>query len=483
MGVLKNLEPKSVFYFFEEICNIPHGSKNEKKLSDYIIHFAEKKGFYYRQDEKNNVLIKKAATQGYETQPTIILQAHIDMVCEKNSNIEHDFEKDGLKLIIEDGKIKADGTTLGADNGIGVAYILAILDAENIAHPDIEAVFTTEEEIGMGGAKAFDTSDLKGKILINLDSEEQGELVISCCGGNKTNILLPIVWEKTPEWGMPYLLKITGLKGGHSGTDIHLQRANANKLMGRILLQIFNVYDIRICSIWGGEKDNAIPREAETVLLLKSDDVKEVKKMMALLNKALCNEYKQSENNISISLLPMTEKVGKCFSKDTVKKLISILLLIPYGIETMDTYTDLVESSSNIGAVKTEEQYIIFSNAIRSSVASKKRFIAQKIDIIAKLTGSEIKVTGEYPEWPAKRESPICKVCQEVYKELYKQELRITSVHAGLECGIFSDKLENIDMVSFGPNITGAHSPDEKADIDSIIKTWEFLLKVIAYKN
>ena len=342
MGVLENLEPKSVFYFFEEICNIPHGSKNEKKLSDYIVHFAEKKGLYYRQDEKNNVLIKKTATQGYETQPTIILQSHIDMVCEKNGNIEHDFEKDGLKLIIEDGKIKADGTTLGADNGIGVAYMLAILDAENIAHPDIEAIFTTEEEIGMGGAKAFDVSDLKGKIFINLDSEEQGELVISCCGGNKTNVLLPIVWEKVPEWGMPYLLKITGLKGGHSGTDIHLQRANANKLMGRILLQIFNVYDIRICNILGGEKDNAIPREAETVLLLKSDDVEAIKKMLVLLNKALNNEYKQSENNISVSLLPMTEKIGECFSKDTVKKLISILLLIPYGIETMDIYTDLV---------------------------------------------------------------------------------------------------------------------------------------------
>ncbi|MEY8321507.1 aminoacyl-histidine dipeptidase [Lachnospiraceae bacterium 46-61] len=483
MGVLESLEPKSVFYFFEEICSIPHGSRNEKKLSDYIVHFAEKRGLYYKQDEQNNVLIKKKATQGYESKPTIILQAHIDMVCEKNGNVEHDFEKDGLKLIIEDGKIKADGTTLGADNGIGVAYMLAILDAENIAHPDIEAIFTTEEEIGMGGAKEFDASDLKGKIFINLDSEEQGELVISCCGGNKTNVLLPIVWEETPEWGIPYLLKITGLKGGHSGTDIHLQRANANKLMGRILLQIFNVYDIRICSILGGEKDNAIPREAETVLLLKLDDVEAIKKMMTLLNKALCNEYKQSENNISVSLLPMTEKVGECFSKDTVKKLISILLLLPYGIETMDTYTDLVESSSNIGAVKTEEQHIIFCNAIRSSVASKQRFITQKIDIIAKLTGAETKVTGEYPEWPAKKESHICKVCQQIYKELYKQELVITSVHAGLECGIFSGKLKDIDMVSFGPNITGAHSPDEKADIDSIIKIWEFLLKVIAYKN
>ncbi len=483
MGVLENLEPKSVFYFFEEICNIPHGSKNEKKLSDYIVHFAEKKGLYYRQDEKNNVLIKKTATQGYETQPTIILQSHIDMVCEKNGNIEHDFEKDGLKLIIEDGKIKADGTTLGADNGIGVAYMLAILDAENIAHPDIEAIFTTEEEIGMGGAKAFDVSDLKGKIFINLDSEEQGELVISCCGGNKTNVLLPIVWEKVHEWGMPYLLKITGLKGGHSGTDIHLQRANANKLMGRILLQIFNVYDIRICNILGGEKDNAIPREAETVLLLKSDDVEAIKKMLVLLNKALNNEYKQSENNISVSLLPMTEKIGECFSKDTVKKLISILLLIPYGIETMDIYTDLVESSSNIGAVKTEKEHIIFCNAIRSSVASKQRFIAHKIDIIASLTGSKTEVTGEYPEWPAKRESHICKVCQELYKELYRQELKITSIHAGLECGIFSGKLKDIDMVSFGPNITGAHSPDEKADIDSVIKIWEFLLRVIAYKN
>lgn len=232
------------------------------------MHFAQQRGLFCRQDSENNVLIKKQASEGYEQKPAVILQGHIDMVCAKNSDVKHDFEKDAIQLVQENGRLKAKGTTLGADNGIGAAYILAILDAKDISHPPLEAIFTTNEETGMNGANGFDASDLQGKTFLNLDSEEEGEFVISCCGGNKTKLVLPIVWEDAPEWDT-YLLKVTGLKGGHSGTDIHLQRANANRLLARILFQIFYVYNIRLANIRGGEKDNAIPREAEAVLLLK----------------------------------------------------------------------------------------------------------------------------------------------------------------------------------------------------------------------
>lgn len=484
MGVLENLEPKAVFHFFEEMSQIPHGSGNEKKISDYIVHFAEKRALYCRQDSANNVLIKKGATKGYEGQPAIILQGHIDMVCEKNSDVKHDFETDGLKLVIEDGKIKAEGTTLGADNGIGAAYILAILDADDIAHPALEAIFTTEEETGMNGANVFDASDIEGKTFINLDSEEEGELVISCCGGNKTDVLQPIVWEEAPQWGIPYLLKVSGLKGGHSGTDIHLQRANANKLMSRILFDIFSVYDIKISNIIGGEKDNAIPREAEAVVLLREEQVKGIETAVAQMNVICSKEYEGVEDNITFCLLPMKEKVGQCFSEETAKNMISILYLLPYGIETMDTYySDLVESSSNIGAVKTKEEQIVYSNALRSSVDSKIKVIEQKIKIIAELAGAKTNKKGEYPEWAVKRDSEIEKICSKIYFEMYQKQPVVKAIHAGLECGIFCKKLKEVDMISFGPNITGAHSPNEAVEIASVERVWKYLLAVISYKR
>ena len=477
--MLENLEPKAVFHFFEEICNIPHGSGNEKKLSDYILHFAQERGFYCRQDSENNVLIKKEATKGYEQKPAIILQGHIDMVCAKNSDIKHDFEKDAISLVVENEKIKAKGTTLGADNGIGAAYLLALLDAKDIPHPPLEVIFTTNEETGMSGAKGFDTSDLQGKTFINLDSEEEGEFVISCCGGNKTKLALPIVWEDAPEWDT-YLLKITGLKGGHSGMDIHLQRANANKLISRILFQIFFVHDVRVCNIKGGEKDNAIPREAEAVLLLKTEDVKAIKILIARLNKICSKEYEGTEENILFSLLPMEEKVGQCFSKETTEKVTSILFLLPYGVQTMDTYYhNLVESSSNIGVVKTEKDEIVFYNALRSSVESRKELLFQKIKVIAEVMGAKVTKDAEYPEWPAKRNSDIERKCKELYYSMYQKQPTIKAIHAGLECGIFSKKMNEIDMISFGPDITGAHSPDEAVDINSVKRVWQFLLSLL----
>ena len=480
MKILENIQPKEVFYFFEEICNIPHGSGKEKKLSDYIVHFAQQRGLFCRQDNANNVLIKKEGTKGYEAAPAVILQSHIDMVCEKNGNTDHDFDTEGLKLIVEDGKIKAKGTTLGADNGIGVAYMLALLDAKEIPHPPLEAVFTTDEEVGMQGAKAFDASDLKAKTLINLDTEEEGEFVVSCCGGNRTVVSLPIVWEEAAFEGNPYLLKITGLTGGHSGSDIHLQRASANKLIGRILFDIFSVYDSRMCRIDGGLQDNAIPREAEAVLLLKQEQVQAIQALLERLNKIYFMEYECVEENITISLLPMKEKVGKYFSKETTEKIISILLLLPYGVETMDMkLQNLVESSSNIGVVQTTEKNIEFHNAIRSSIESRKQLIAEKIGLIAKLTEAKTMEKGEYPEWTFSKNSAIVALCQQTYKELYQKQPIVTAIHAGLECGIFGKKIQGLDMISIGPEIRGAHSPEETADIASVERVWKFLQEVL----
>ena len=480
MRILENLQPKEVFYFFEEICNIPHGSENEKKLSDYIVHFAQEKGLFCRQDGANNVLVKKAGTKGYETAPPVILQSHIDMVCEKNGNVDHDFETQGIKLMVEEGKIKAKGTTLGADNGIGAAYMLALLAADNISHPPLEAVFTTDEERGMHGAKAFDAGDLEGKTLINLDTEEEGEFVVSCCGGNRTIVSLPIVWEQGDFEASPYLLKITGLTGGHSGSDIHLQRASANKLMGRILFDIFSVYDSRMCRIDGGLQDNAIPREAEAVLLLKQQQLQAIEALLQRLNKIYAEEYEGVEENITLSLLPMREKVGQCFSKETTEKIISILLLLPYGVETMDMKLgNLVESSSNVGVVETTENTVHFHNAIRSSLESRKQLIADKIRLIAKLTNAQTVVKGEYPEWTFSKSSAITALCQQTYQELYQKQPVITYIHAGLECGIFAKKIPGLDMISIGPEIRGAHSPEERVDIASVQRVWEFLQKVL----
>lgn len=480
MSVLGRLEPKAVFHFFEEISKIPRGSGNEKSISDYIVHFAEERGLYCRQDEANNVLVKKSGTKGYENAPIVILQGHIDMVCEKNADTKHDFLTDGLKLRVDEDFISAQGTTLGADNGIAVAYSLAILDAEDLEHPPIEAIFTTDEEVGMKGANAFDMSDVTGKIFINMDTEEEGKLIVSCCGGKRATLSLPLEREKVTSSEIPYVIKIRGLKGGHSGSDIHLQRANANKLMGRTLLKLMNQFDIQLASLDGGLMDNAISREADAVVLWKDKDHEEILETLKELQEMFQYEYRSSDPIISVEAEKLEEKVMQVFTKETARKAVDILMLIPYGVETMSIeIPGLVESSSNIGIVKTEEEALTFHNAVRSTVESRKQLIYEKMCCIARLTGADITSSAAYPAWEFDKESKILGLFENTYREIYGKDPDVESIHAGLECGLFKSKVPDLDMISIGPEMFDVHTPDERLSISSTVRVWEYLKEVL----
>jgi dipeptidase D len=480
VAVLEELNPQKVFYFFEEISKIPRGSGNEKVVSDYILHYAQEKGFYCRQDEANNVFIKKPGTKGYEHSPAVILQGHIDMVCEKNMDTRHDFLTDGLELVIKDDFISANGTTLGADNGIAAAYMLAVLDSEDLEHPPIEAIFTTDEEVGMKGAHAFDPYDVTGKRLINMDTEEEGHFIVSCCGGKRATLSLPLEREDIPKDTRAYSIQIKGLKGGHSGADIHLQRANANKLMGRVLYHLIHQYPIRIASIDGGLMDNAISREAEAIIVCTDGEAMEIQKKLQEFEQVFRQEHRSNDGEITITCHTISEKVMKAFTPDVAKRAVDILMLIPYGVETMSMeMAGLVESSSNIGIVKTEEDAIFFHNALRSNIESKKQFIYEKMLCIADLTGAEITSTAEYPAWEWRQESPLLELFRETYRKMYGKEAKVEAIHAGLECGLFKNKISDLDVISFGPDMFDVHTPDERLSISSTRRMWEFLKEVL----
>lgn len=480
MNVLEHLEPKEVFTFFEEISNIPRGSGNEKAISDYIVNFAKKRGLYYRQDKANNVLITKKGTLHYETAPTLIIQGHMDMVCEKNADTKHDFLVDPLELKVEGDYVSAKGTTLGADNGIAVAYALALLDSDTIVHPPLEVIITTDEEVGMQGAYAFDASDLKGKLFLNLDSEEEGKFLVSCCGGKRATIILPIERETIPQWGIAAIVKIKGLKGGHSGTDIHLQRANANKLLARVLSFLNEQYDIRIATINGGSMDNAICREAEAAIAVKKEDFNNIKQTLKEIEETFQKEYRDCDDGITILFDTLNESVEKVLTVDTAEKAISVLILIPYGVVTVNLAVNgLVESSSNIGIVKTNEDSITFASAVRSSVISRKYMIFDEIKSIAKLVGGKAVSSSEYPAWEYNPDSKLLKLFQEVYQDIYQKEADVEAIHAGLECGLFAQKVEGLDLISMGPNMYDVHTPDEKISISSVVRVWDFLKEVL----
>ena len=481
MEVLNHIEPKNVFYFFEAISNIPRGSGNEKAVSDFVVRFAKDKGLYCRQDDAFNVIVKKPATAGYENAPTVILQGHMDMVCEKNGDTEHDFLVHPLELYIDGDFIRAKGTTLGADNGIAVAMALALLDADNIAHPSLECVFTADEEAGMGGVKTLDPYDLEGRLFINMDSEEEGHLLVSCSGGQRVEIALPADRENAPEFGRGYLLQISGLKGGHSGSDIHLERANANKLMGRVLLRIMDEFENRLVSVDGGLMENAISREASAVLWLRPQDSDAVSQMIADLQDMFYSEYQHSDGAITLKLSPLSEHIQRVFTQDTAEKIKNILLLIPYGvIHQSVAMPGLVESSSNIGVVRTEEEKISFCNATRSSVKSRKEEILNQIRSLAALAGAQCKETNDYPGWNFNPDSKLLPIFQNAYKEKYGKDAVVTAIHAGLECGIFSEKMNGLDMISIGPNMFDVHTPEERLSISSTARTWDYLKEVLA---
>lgn len=471
---------KNMFKNFESISKIPRCSGNEKAISDYLIKFAKDLGLEAIQEECLNVIIKKPATKGYESAKTVILQGHMDMVCTKVEDVEFDFEKDSIELVTAGDLLRAQGTTLGADNGIAVAMIMSILQDSTIEHPEVIALITTEEETGMDGVLNLDPKNISGDILINLDSEDEGTALASCAGGVKNVVELPIIWTESNNEKAFLNVSIKGLLGGHSGIAIDRNRANAIKLLGRLLQKIEEEISVDIVNVSGGEKMNAIAKMADVTLSVSNSDEFRLNELIKSQEEIFKDEFAVSDPNIFIDINE-TEKVARVFSSNTKDSLINILRLTPNGVQTMSAGIEgLVESSNNIGVLEIEDGKIVFSNAIRSSVKSLKDELNSRIDIICKLTGAEMKLIADYPEWQYKVDSPIRDLMSSVFKQKFKKELKIDAIHAGLECGFLKEKLGDIDMVSIGPDIRDVHTPNENLSISSTERVYEFLVEVLS---
>jgi dipeptidase D len=480
MKNLENITEERIFYHFGEISKIPRGSGNEKQISDYLLGFGRNLGLECIQDGALNVIIKKPASKGYEKAPAVIIQGHMDMVCEKNSDKIHDFMKDPINLIVKGDYIYADGTTLGGDDGIAVAYAMALLEDNTIEHPALEILITTDEETGMTGAMAVQPQYLDGKIVLNLDSEEEGKLWVSCAGGIRTQSTLPIEWINKKANTKEYILQIKGLKGGHSGADIHFGRGNSNKIMGRLLMGIKNEVDFNLVSLNGGSKDNAIPREAEAVISIDVSKEKELIQIKTKICEDLKREFGKKDSELRILVLENEERVEKIFSDETTAKAIKLSYMYPNGINTVSSEIEgLTESSTNLGVVITNENYVEYHSAVRSSVFSLKEEIVERNRCLTEILGGTFITNAGYPEWPYKTDSTIRHICKEVYSKMYGKDADVVAIHAGLECGLFKEKLGDLDMISFGPDIFDIHTPDEHLSISSVKRCYEYLLEVL----
>ena len=476
MRALENCEPKRVFYYFEELCKIPHGSGNTKQISDYLVSFAKEHGLEYVQDEMNNVVIYKPATEGYEDAPAVILQGHMDMVCEKRPDVDHDFTKDPLNISVKDGYVTANGTTLGGDDGIAVAYGLDLLESTELAHPALEVLITVDEEIGLLGAEGFDCSALKGKRLINLDSEAEGSLWISCAGGLSGISTIPV--QRVEAEGQKTAVKITGLMGGHSGAEIDKKRANANVLMGRFLYTLQKEAAYEIISLAGGQKDNAITREADAELLV--EDVNAVKACAEKVQKGFREEYAGTDEGITIEITDLGASSARVLHPTSREKVLFFLMEVPFGIQKMSGSIDgLVETSTNIGIVKLGEDEFLGSSSVRSSVEAAGAALSDKICYLTEFLGGDYTVQGAYPAWEYRKDSPLRDQMVEVYEEMYGEKPNVVAIHAGLECGLFYKKIEGLDCVSLGPNMKDIHTSEEVLDIASTERVWKYLVKVL----
>ncbi|WP_270215336.1 aminoacyl-histidine dipeptidase [Clostridium butyricum] len=481
MKKIENVKFDRIFYHFEQISKIPRGSGNEKAISDYLLDFGKSLGLECIQDAALNIIIKKTASIGYENAPAVIIQGHMDMVCEKNSDKEHDFEKDPINLVVKGDYIYADRTTLGADDGIAVAYAMTLLEDNTIEHPAIEVLLTTDEEAGMSGAMALQPHYINGKIVLNLDSEEEGKLLVSCAGGIRTKSILPIEWIDKKNDTIAYNLVIRGLKGGHSGMEIHLGRGNSNKLMGRLLKSIDKELDFNLVSLNGGSKNNAIPRESSSIITISQKDERKLLDIKRKVCEELKNEFSKKDPNLRVHLLEVEESIDKVFSDDSTKKAVDLLYMYPNGVNTVSSdIQGLTESSTNLGVVTTLENSIEYDSAARSSVSSLKDEIVTRSKCITEILGGKLVTESSYPEWPYKTDSKIREVCKDVYERMYEKTPEIVAIHAGVECGLFKEKLGNdVDMISFGPDIIDIHTPNEHISISSVERCYEYLLEVL----
>lgn len=478
MSKLENLEPGHVFHFFEEIASIPHGSFHTKQISDYLADFAKQRGLTYYQDETDNVVIIKEASKGYEQAEPVILQGHMDMVCEKESGVSIDFEKEGLDLYVDGDFLKARGTTLGGDDGIALAYALAVLDSSELKHPRIEAVFTTNEEVGLLGAKAIDLSMLKGHILLNIDSDVEGHFLTSCAGGLCAHSHIPVEYQKLEGVGIN--LKITGLEGGHSGSEIHKEHCNAVIALGRVLKDIQITYPMGICTLSGGLKDNAIPREANALFVVPKEVKEDVLTLAGKLEDTLKKEYDVSEPGLTLLAEEGEEKEYTALTPSTLQKVLFYLWNVPNGVMHMSMHIEnLVETSLNLGIMELKEEEFYTCSSVRSSVGSRKEALAEKLCYLTEFLGGNFEIEGDYPAWEYRSESKLREKIAGVYREMYGKEPVFEAIHAGLECGILSEKIPDLDAVSFGPDNFDIHTPKERLSISSARRVWEFLVRFL----
>jgi dipeptidase D len=480
MGKLEKLEPKIIWKFFEEILEIPRPSKKEEKIRNYLIDFAKKHQLDYKSDTAGNILIKKPASRGNEKMQTVILQSHMDMVCEKNSDKIHDFDNDPIIAKISNEWVKADGTTLGADDGIGIAAQLAVLSSNDIEHGPIECLFTVDEETGLTGANAIEEDFFDGKILLNLDSEDEGELFIGCAGGIDTLATFKYKKKAVPAGHQAYEVLISGLTGGHSGDEIHKGFGNSNKILNRFLWNATHKFNIRLAHFDGGNLRNAIPREARTIITVNPKHSLDLKTYFSTFQEDVKKELAHTEPNLSI-VLNKADIPEDVVNKKFQNNLFNSLYACPHGvIEWSQTLKGLVETSTNLASVKFKDNNtVLVTTSQRSSVNSAIIDISDRVKTVFEMAGASVKKTDGYPGWNPNPNSEISKITVDSYISLFNKKPVTRAIHAGLECGLFLQKYPYLDMISFGPTIKGAHSPDERLDIASTKKFWDLLLEVL----
>lgn len=475
---MTGLKPERVFYYFEEISKIPRGSGNTKAVSDYCVEFARERGFFVRQDEWNNVVIRKEASKGRENEAGIIVQGHLDMVAEKRPDSSHDFYKDPIELMVEGDFLTAKDTTLGADDGIAVAMGLALLEDNSLRHPKLEVIFTSDEETGMDGAMNIDLSDIQGKYVLNLDSETEGILTAGCAGGAKVKTVLPL--ERKECLGVCCSITITGLKGGHSGAEIDKERANADILMVRLLQRLYKETGIELLHLEGGSKDNAIPRECRSQIILKKDSFEKIREKVKQFETLIKKEYASSDPDISFQFVREKEGSFEVLDEPSLKKVLFYFHNIPNGVIFMNQdIKGLVETSLNLGILKMEQDMTECHISVRSSVGSRKELLLEKLSDMAEAVGAKMSVSGEYPEWGFKKESKLRETMIRLYHKMYEEELKVDVIHAGLECGYLLQKKPELDIISFGPQMYDIHTTEERISIPSVGKIYDFVRRLI----
>ncbi len=485
MGVLDGLKPESVFHFFEEISRIPHGSGNIRQISDYLKAFAERQELFCVQDEVGNIIIVKESAPEYEDEAPYILQAHMDMVAVAAPGYDIDMKKEPLRLKFEEGKVYAEGTSLGGDDGIGMAYCMALLAADEISTPRLEAIITVNEEVGMEGAKAIDLSMLRGNRMINLDQEEEGVFITSCAGGASVEVEIPMVREKAQEEMIRLSLKVCGLLGGHSGIEINKGRGNANWLLGSLLCGLSLRYDVRLLHMKGGMADNAIPKEAEAEILVREADREEVISWLDAEASKIRESLQNADSGFVLEKLFHNGIVLEgCFSRESTANALACICKLPNGVVAMSKDVEgLVETSLNLGVLSVQEEKMRLQYAVRSSIDQDKGELCRHMLEIAERMGASASVRNEYPGWAYRKDSPLREKMVRVYEEMYGKKPVLEAIHAGLECGILAGKIKDLDCVSIGPDLENVHTAQESMSVDSVERVWNYLLDVLTMKD